>query len=203
MGAHATVVGDVLVIFAERDRFPRPDGFVVAVVCSFNPDEPIEAIVEAAAMLPDVTFFVTGDPKCLSSQIAATLPANVKLTGFLSTAMYGGLITEADAVLVLTSRDHTMLRGAYEAIYQGTPVIVSNWQLLRENFSEGAIHVDNSAAQIADAVRAMRQDHHRYRTAAARLREMKRRRWAETRDTLVSRLAPPRPSGRGPSQHGS
>ena len=40
--------------------------------------------------------------------------------------------------MALTTEDHTMLRGAYEAIYQGTPIIVSNSALLRVAFNEGA-----------------------------------------------------------------
>ena len=65
------------------------------------------------------------------------MPPNVTLTGFLSDEAYGGLVCGADVVMTLTTRDHTMLRGAYEAIYQGTPVIVSDWPLLREALRRG------------------------------------------------------------------
>ena len=54
--------------------------------------------------------------------------------------------------MTLTTRDHTMLRGAYEAIYQGTPVIVSDWALLRESFPEGAAHVENTAKAIVRGI---------------------------------------------------
>src|SRR5688572_29244285 len=155
-GAHATVVHDVPVIFPSPEPFARTDAFTVAVVCSFNYDEPLEAILDAATLVPDVQFYVTGNPLHLSAELAARLPENVRLTGFLSTAAYGGLLASADAVMTLTTRDHTMLRGAYEAIYQGTPVIVSNWDLLREAFPEGAVHVDNTPDDIARAVTRVR-----------------------------------------------
>ena len=187
-GAHATLVPDVPIECAQRQAFPRPTGFSVAVVCSFNYDEPVREIVEAARALPEVSFFVTGNPKHLAPEIKTTLPENVRLTGFLSTEAYGGLLTDADAVLTLTTRDHTMLRGAYEAIYQGTPVIVSDWSLLREAFPEGAIHVKNTPEDIAGAIRTMAGDLPRYRAGAARLRAAKLQRWKATQAAIVARL---------------
>jgi glycosyltransferase involved in cell wall biosynthesis len=187
--AHATVVSDVPVIFPDPLPFARPDAFSVAVVCSFNYDEPLPAIIDAARTLPEEHFFVTGDPRFLPREMADTMPDNMTLTGFLSTAEYGGLISGVDAVLTLTTRNHTMLRGAYEAIYQGTPVIISDWPLLREGFPQGAIHVDNTAASIADAIRTMREDHAHYRTDAGRLKQAKLERWGDVRRQLIGSIA--------------
>ena len=193
-GGHATLVPDVPIEFADVERFPRPEAFTVAVVCSFNYDEPIREILEAAALLPEVRFFMTGNPRHLDPALASAMPANVTLTGFLSTPAYGGLLTDADAVLTLTTRDHTMLRGAYEAIYQGTPVIVSNWPILREAFPSGAAHVDNSPAGIAAAVRAIRGDRQTFREGAARLRTQKLERWRSTRAAILDRIRDPQPA---------
>jgi glycosyltransferase involved in cell wall biosynthesis len=195
-GGHATLVPDVPVIFEPRDRFPRPAGFTVAVVCSFNYDEPLPAIIDAAVELPDVRFFVTGNPRHLDQALKARMPANMTLTGFLSTEAYGGLIADADAVLTLTTRDHTMLRGAYEAIYQGTPVIVSDWPLLREAFPVGAVHVTNAPGPIAAAVRAIRGESARFRAGAADLRREKLARWSGVRASIVARLTGPKPQRR-------
>ena len=95
-GGHATVVPDVPVIFAAVEPFARPPEFTVAAVCSFNYDEPIEAILEAAAALPDVRFFLTGNPRHLRGELIDRCAPNVALTGFLSTAVYGGLLQAAD-----------------------------------------------------------------------------------------------------------
>jgi glycosyltransferase involved in cell wall biosynthesis len=187
-GGHATLVPDVPIVFPSSETFTRPAGFVVAVVCSFNYDEPLHAIFDAAERLPDVHFFVTGDPRHLPSEFAARVPANVVLTGFLTTPAYGGLLVGADVVVTLTTRDHTMLRGAYEAIYQGTPVIVSDWPLLREAFAQGAVHVDNTAEDIAGAIQLMRSDIERYRAAARRLRDRKLLAWQATRKAILTRI---------------
>ena len=191
-GGHATLVPDVPVIFEHLQPFARPSAFSVAVVCSFNPDEPLAAILDAARQLPDVRFFVTGNPRHFPASLAAVMPENVSLTGFLSTPAYGGLLAGVDVVLTLTTRDHTMLRGAYESIYQGTPVIVSDWQLLRDAFDDGTVHVDNSPVQIAAAVRAVQADPARFREGAGRLRQKKLERWTAVRDGILARIRPAR-----------
>jgi glycosyltransferase involved in cell wall biosynthesis len=188
MGAHATVVQDVPIVYSAVERFDRPASPVVAVVCSFNYDEPIAEILDAARRTPDVRFFMTGNPRHLAPELKARVPSNVTLTGFLSDQAYAGLVCGADAVMTLTTRDHTMLRAAYEAIYQGTPVIVSNWALLREAFDEGALHVDNTADGIAAAVRALAAGVDELRAGARRLRERKLQRWARTREAIEARL---------------
>lgn len=178
-GGNATLVPDVPVKFAQVQTIERDERFLVAVICSFNYDEPVDGIFSAARALPDVTFKVTGNPKHLPPQ-RTSLPPNVVLTGFLPNSEYAGLLTSADAVMTLTTRDHTMLRAAYEAIYQGTPVIVSDWPILRAAFDEGAVHVDNSPAGIAEGISRMRRDHQRFREGAVRLRDRKLQRWTQT-----------------------
>lgn len=188
-GGHATVVPDVPIVFEERELFPRPSAFTVAVVCSFDRDEPVAEMFAAAAQVPDVRFFVTGNPRKIPADVAARMPANVTLTGFLSVPMYGGLLAGADAVMVLTTFDHTMLRGAYEAIYQGTPVIVSDWPILRDAFPRGAVHVANTADGIASGVRRIQENPKAFRDGAERLRQSKLARWKSIRRAIVSRVA--------------
>jgi glycosyltransferase involved in cell wall biosynthesis len=190
MGAHATLVPDVPIVYSTVEPFVRPAAPVVAAVCSFNYDEPIAEILEAARLAPDVRFFMTGNPKHLAAELKANLPPNVTLTGFLSDEAYAGLVCGADAVMTLTTRDHTMLRAAYEAVYQGTPVIVSNWELLRRAFDEGAVHVDNTPGQIAAAVRRVAAEGASLRDGARRLRERKLQQWAQTRAEIASRVSP-------------
>ena len=186
-GGHATVVPDVPVLYSTRDAFPRSNAMSIAVVCSFDFDEPVDAIFDAAAQLPDVSFYVTGNAAKLTAN-RRNLASNVRLTGFLELPAYAGLLTSADAVMALTTLDYTMLRGAYEAIYQGTPVIVSDWPILREAFPEGAVHVDNSAASIVNAVRMVAADRNGFRAGALRLREAKLRTWKSTRLAIVRRI---------------
>ena len=187
-GGHVTLMRDVPVVFPAGAPFHVGDAFTVAVVCSFNYDEPVAEIFDAARQLPDVQFYVTGNPKHLRADLAARRPPNATLTGFLPEERYGALLTHAHAVLTLTTMDHTMLRGAYEAIYQTTPVIISDWRILRDAFPEGAIHVANDAASIRRAIEEMRHDYATHKQAAARLRETKLRMWETTKRELLARV---------------
>jgi glycosyltransferase involved in cell wall biosynthesis len=189
-GADVTIVRDVPVQFPDGGNFRTSSGFSVAAVCSFADDEPIAEIIAAATKLSDVTFYVTGDTRQLQPAYMSTMPGNLRLTGFIPTADYGSLLREADVVLTLTTRDHTMLRGAYEAIYQGTPIIVSDWPLLRKAFDRGAIHVANTADSIVAAVRAVQAHPDVYRVGAQELRQQKLAAWALACIRLRGHLRP-------------
>jgi len=184
-GAHATIVPDVPVVFADTTPFQRSRSLTIGIACSFDSDEPIEAMLAAAERVPDVQFVMTGDDSQLSHSLRQRVPDNVRLTGFLPTSAYGGLLSSVDAVLDLTTLDHTMLRGAYEAVYQGTPVIVSNWTLLRNEFPIGALHVDNSVESIVAAVNELRGRLSSLKAEAAQLRDMKRNRWQRLRQEII------------------
>lgn len=187
-GANATVVPDVPVIFPRVEPFERDEQFTVAVVCSFTGDEPIAAIWDAAADVPHVRFYVTGDTRLLSNDLRSRVPPNVSLTGFLETARYAGLIGAVDAVVDLTTEDHTMLRGAFEALYQGTPVVVSDWPILRDAFPSGAIHVPNTPEGIADGIERLRRDLAGFRAGAAQQRDVMYARWRTVRREILARI---------------
>jgi glycosyltransferase involved in cell wall biosynthesis len=183
-GGHAIVVTDVPVRFSALEPYPLPDGTNIAVVCSFNPDEPIANVLAAARKLPDVHFHVSGDPSALRAADRSAFPPNARLTGFLSTEAYASLITHADAVLTLTTRDNTMLRGAWEAVYQGTPVIVSDWKVLRESFGSGAVYVDNTPEGIAAGIGELSRNLAHYRAETRSVREQKEHRWDSVKEGL-------------------
>ena len=59
-------------------------------------------------------------------------PDNCHLTGYIPYEQYVGLMRQVDTVIDLTDRDHTLLLGAFEAVSLGTPLIISDWPILRE-----------------------------------------------------------------------
>ena len=84
-------------------------------------------------------------------------PDNVVFTGFVSYGDYVSLLRHVDAVIVLTNRDKTMLSGAFEALAVGKPLITSNWNCLMQYYSKGAICIDNSTAQIKEAIQTVQR----------------------------------------------
>ncbi|MBM3290209.1 MAG: hypothetical protein FJY92_08670, partial [Candidatus Hydrogenedentes bacterium] len=124
-GVNGIVIEDIPFEMPETSYPVEAGRFSVAVVCSFDVDEPIAEIIEAARTLSDVRFYVTGNPKKAAPSLVHAKPANVTFTGFLSENDYAGLLRSASAVLVLTTHDLTMQRGGSEAITVKKPLITS------------------------------------------------------------------------------
>lgn len=152
-GGRAHVLATVPVELARVEPAVLGPGPHVLVVNTFSADEPLDEVSEAARRTPDVTFHVTGDLRRADAAVAAAAPENLTLTGWLSDPEYQALLAGVDVVVCLTTRDHTMQHGAYEAMAIGTPLVTSDWPLLRAVFSAGTVHVDNSSGAIAAAVR--------------------------------------------------
>jgi glycosyltransferase involved in cell wall biosynthesis len=182
--ASATIVSDVPVQFADASPIAVGGTTRMTFVSSFQKDEPFEVFLKAAAALPEVEFYVTGDSSKLPPAVRQRLPLNVKLPGFLPNGQYRGLIEQSDAVITLTTLDHTMQRGAYEAIYLGKPVVVSDTEVLRRHFNRGAVYVANTPDGIARGVREMLAGLRNYTIEAQQLREEKLKTWRRTLEHL-------------------
>lgn len=176
-GAHATIVADVRVCFPDPAHVSLDGGSNMALVCSFTRDEPVALFLRAARSLPQIKFYVTGDHADADPSLVKNRPDNVVFTGFLPEAEYVGLLMSSDAVICLTTVDHTMQRGAYESIYLGKPVITSNFEVLRKTFHKGAVFVDNRVEDIVRGIVQMRADLRKYQEEAQQLREEKLRQW--------------------------
>ena len=123
----------------------------VVYICSFKDDEPVEAFLEAAAALEDVDVCVTGKAP---GELAARLPPNVRLTGYLSEKDYLRLLSSADVLVALTTREDTLLYGAQEAIALHRPLVLTGSDVLRRYFPSGAVFSENSPEALGCAVRS-------------------------------------------------
>ncbi len=190
MGADALVVRDIPTSFPTQDEVEVGPGFNVVVVNTFSFDEPLDEVMAAAAELDDVTFHVTGDPRRARQPLPEPTPPNVRFTGFLPDAQYYGLLNAAHTVMCLTTRDHTMQRGACEALSLGRPIITSDWPLLRGYFHQGTVHVDNSADGIRSGVMEMMQGYDKYAEGIGALQVEQHREWQEAFNALVAQIEP-------------
>lgn len=120
-------------------------------VCVFADDEPVGAVVEAAALVPDVDVVVTGDPARRPVGLRERAPSNVEFVGFLAREAYADLLAGCDVVIALTTEPTSVMRAAYEAVYAGRNLVVSDWPDLRRTFP-GAAFCDNTARSVAEAV---------------------------------------------------
>jgi Glycosyl transferases group 1 len=130
----------------------------VGVIGSFDLDEPVAEVFAAARLLPQVTFYVVGDPNRLPAKLLAQKPENLTLTGFLRGGDYSGLLKNMQGLVVLTNESKALNCAAYEAVVAGKPTVVSDWLEMRRCFSRGFIYVMNTPEAIAGGIKKMLDD---------------------------------------------
>ncbi len=170
---------------------PRPalqGRFNVAVISSFRGDEPTAVQFEAAGRLPDVSFYFTGDPTRLDRQVLQAKPDNCYLLGYLPYDRFVGLLQAADAVMTLTTRDETLLMGGFETVSIGKPLITSDWPVLHDYFSLGAVHVPNTAPGICQGVEQARREAASLQADMLRLRDQLQAEWNQNMQRLQAVL---------------
>lgn len=133
----------------------RVDGHILAPL-TYAFDEPVKAILGAAARLPDRCFVLTGNAP---QSVRQSAPANVRFPGFVSTEDYARLRAEAGLVLALTEQEMTMQSAGYEALADATPLITSPRRVLRQFFDDAATYTESDSESIASAIEAVFSDH--------------------------------------------
>jgi glycosyltransferase involved in cell wall biosynthesis len=188
-GGRAIVIPDIPTTPAsDGPLVPAAERFTILVVNTWADDEPLAAVVAAGASIPDADFEITGtaDERVVA---LGPLPPNVRFTGFLPEAEYYARMAAAHAVLCLTDRDHTMQRGACEALSLGRPIITSDWPLLRSYFEGGTVHVDSSVSGIADGIRHLMAHYGEHAAGILELRATRLHDWDTRRDELMDLFA--------------
>lgn len=192
------VDGGHTLVLEDRPSLPRdgvavrPDGRQrprVVVPASYDFDEPIAALLGAAARLPHVDVHITGDPRrARGVHDLRPVPNNVTLTGWLSADDYEDLVATADIVLGLTTHEDIQLSGASEAVGHGRAMVLSSTDTLRRLFPRGAVYVDPDGASIAAGLEQALADRDRLEEEVARLREERDARWCTQAEQVLEVL---------------
>lgn len=190
-GCPFCVMGFIPGDYPVGEPYPFDGRFRVAVVNTFSEDEPLDAVLAAAAGLPGVEFCVTGDERRAAPRLLAVKPDNCSFTGYLPYDRYVSLLRGSDFVMDLTTRDNCLLAGAFEAVCIGTPLIVSDWPTLRNYFPLGTVYVANSAEAIRAGVERAQRDQPALRAEFRRLQEQLHADWQESFQALCRLLGPP------------
>jgi glycosyltransferase involved in cell wall biosynthesis len=180
-GARGVVVHEAPVAFPQHRAQATP---VVLFVGVFAPDEPVEAVVDAARLLPEVQFQITGDVRLAPSALLADAPANVSFVGYLGAEDYRRCVADATVLLTLTTEPSSVMRSAYEAVYARTPLITTGTPALRELFPH-AVFCDNTAESVRDAVVRALQTLPELASQVDAALAVQDRRWAQQRAELA------------------
>lgn len=188
-GASAFTLTDVPTTFPERKQIHlNGNSFNVLYVSTASYDEPICEVLEAARVLPEVGFYITGDYRTEMPHVVQNAPGNVHFTGYVPDEEFFGLFEAVQVVMCLTTENHTMQSGASEALWLGKPIITSNWPMLRGYFNRGALHVNNTADEIYRAVVAMRDNLPAFEDGILDLRTRKRVEWDQKALFLIRQI---------------
>jgi len=184
-GAKALILRDIPTTFLQEKSYPLNGSFNVVVVNTFSPDEPLRELLEAATEFDDVHFYITGKKSNADLRMVTQASSNVHFTDYLPDDSYYALLSASDAVVCLTTRDHTMQRGACEALSLGKPIITSDWPLLREYFRMGAVHVQNTSEGIRQGVEEMKRNYGLYQVGIRGLQILQRQEWESKVEELT------------------
>jgi glycosyltransferase involved in cell wall biosynthesis len=168
--------------------YPFRPGYNVVIISTYDEDEPVLEVIEAARQLPDINFYITGSLQRAPRDILKHTPANVLLTDFLAREDFLALLKGSDVAVCLTTANNTHQWGALEAMEFARPIITSDWPVLRNYFSKGTVHVDNTASSLVVAIQQIRSDHSSYLKGIENLRKEQRANWDARFSKLIGLL---------------
>jgi glycosyltransferase involved in cell wall biosynthesis len=173
----------------KNQQIKNLDGkFNFLIVSSFGADEPIEKIIDAFNGLDDrYKCYITGNYKKLDKSIVEKASKNVVFTGFLSGQDYIDMVFSADALIVLTEAQSTMLCGCYEAVTACKPLITSDKPVLTSYFN-GAVFIDNSVDSIKNAAKEISDNIGSYCDLMTSLKTEMILRWNELNESLEQEI---------------
>lgn len=143
----------------------------IIVPWSFSADEPIEELIQAAVLMPDVHFVMTWFKERLHNDIKNSLPPNLILTGYLDDNDFNSLFSLSTAALVLTTREGTQPSAASEAIVLGVPLIVSDLKTTRQLYEDMPLYTTNTAEGIRNTVQEAINAHSRHKAKILQFRD--------------------------------
>jgi glycosyltransferase involved in cell wall biosynthesis len=170
------------------DLFPHP---WVLFLASFNPDEPIAELYEAARLAPEINFVLAGEPKrARRRHELGARPPNIHLPGYLRGKALDTAIMSTDAILALTKLPDAQLSSAGEAIGAGRPMVLSDTPVTRNLYYRGGVFVDTySAASIAKGCRAVIEGSTRLAAESLALRDERYAHWRSQAQSINKMLA--------------
>lgn len=130
-------------------------GKYIVFVSSFAKDEPVKEVINASGQLiGSLSVAITGRFRSSTQKrrLKELAPSNVIFTGFLDDTEYLALLQHAELVMVLTTIEHCLTCGAYEAVSAGKAMVLSDTQAIREYFSAGAVYCKPTAESIITTI---------------------------------------------------
>lgn len=125
----------------------------VFLICSFDVDEPYEAVFAAFESLRGEGFVLYVSGNYSKAGIDPSRYPDIRFLGYVSESEYNACLHTAALIMDLTVLENCLVCGAYEALVAGRPLVLSDSEALKSYFAGACKFTENSPEGIAAAVR--------------------------------------------------
>lgn len=174
----------------ERGRTRRAPEKILVYMGSYMPYKNVDALVRAAALLPDYQLHLMSRVSDVERERLTALAGQARLVFHdgASDTDYHDKLAKATA-LVTASRDEGFGIPLVEAMTLGTPVVVSDIPIFREIGGQAALYVNQERPDsIAAAVRSLEAPEVWHEHAARSIEQASRYTWAASARALLEVL---------------
>jgi glycosyltransferase involved in cell wall biosynthesis len=156
---------------------------------SFDADEPIAVLLEAARQLPSVRFVLTGDhSRAQGIHDLAALPHNIVLAGWVSIPEYKRLLTASDLIISLTTEEGVQTSVAGEAVGNGKAMVLSDTATLRTLYPKGAVFTRAEAVELGTKIEYALEHKKQLEKESTQLRGEREERWRRQAQCVIDAL---------------
>jgi len=162
----------------------------VLAPCSFNPDEPIRLLLDAARLAPEIPVLITGSRRRAELMgFTEDVPANVTFTDYLPLDAFERLLFGASVVFGLTDVEGIQLSVANEALGADKALVLSDTAILRAMFGEAAVMARNTPEALAAGLREGMARREALEARSRALKEKRLQAWRAPAEEVARRLA--------------
>lgn len=151
------------------------------LICAFAVDEPYMKVFKAMETLSRKGYHLYVSGNYAKVGLDPAQYPGVTLLGFVDAECYWSYLTHCSVVIDLTEWDDCLVCGAYEALAQGQPLVLSDTSALRDYFGQGATYTTHQPAAIAAAIEFADENRERLSEQAGYWREEN---WSYMTDNL-------------------
>ncbi|WP_273069736.1 glycosyltransferase [Marinobacter sp.] len=143
LGGKCVVLPDKMPSDLSADAIDLKGDVNFLFICSFDGDEPVDAVLNAFKRLTDkYCIYITGNYKKYDNWKKYVHAGNIRFLGFVGEEDYLRYLNSVDATIVLTNMPMTLNCGSYESVKACKPQIVADSTVIKEWFRSGAVYVD-------------------------------------------------------------
>jgi len=160
------------------DRVIRDARMPIMMVNKFANDDDWRTVIETARLMPEVTFFITGDDTMRKAKaIKKISPVNVYFTGYLNHDEFMRLMWRCRIILAFTLRKDTVLWSIREIMALEKPFITTDSEVLRHYFSEVALFAKPDTNELKKKIKLAIRNEDQIKNNIKNFLKKDRQRW--------------------------